>query len=230
MPGVPRQLQPLAVHVLPPVDIPGLPRLYSSEEARKCTRCGINKWTQVRRELDHVMIEGRWFCTAEALRAYIKKKTIKGVTPDGAARVTPLRQRACARTNGCDDQGARPAQKKAATAAQAVAPKSPSMKITDDGDRWTAVENPEPLHMSSMALNDGCVRAKSHRYLVMRRSKPASPKPHFSTKFVATAARIAPSVDRSEREAHRKDALGGGRRAKLAAAARARPTRCMGST
>jgi hypothetical protein len=88
MPGVPRQLQPLAVHVLPPVDIPGLPRLYSSEEARKCTRCGINKWTQVRRELDHVMIEGRWFCTAEALRAYIKKKTIKGVTPDGAARVT----------------------------------------------------------------------------------------------------------------------------------------------
>jgi hypothetical protein len=90
---MPRQLQPLAVHVLPPVDIEGLPRLYSSEEGRKCTRCGINKWTQVRREIDHVMIEGRWFCTAQALEAYIKKKTIKGVTPNGAARVTPLRRR-----------------------------------------------------------------------------------------------------------------------------------------
>ena len=86
---LPRQLQPLFVHVLPQVEIPGLPKLYSNEEARKFTRTGVNKWTRVKKEIDCIEIDGREWYTAHALLAYLRRKTRKGRPPEPRTKPPP---------------------------------------------------------------------------------------------------------------------------------------------
>jgi hypothetical protein len=102
------------VRVLPSTEIPGLPRLCTALEARQYLGAGQNKWTRIKREIDRVAIDGRDYWTIDALRAYVKRRTRKGVPPEprpappvpspakatkptklsaAAAKVTPLRRK-----------------------------------------------------------------------------------------------------------------------------------------
>ena len=86
---LPMQLQPLFVQVLPQVEVPGLPKLYSNEEAQKFTRTGVNKWTRVKKEIACVVIDGREWYTADALLAYLKRKTRKRRPPGPRTKPSP---------------------------------------------------------------------------------------------------------------------------------------------
>jgi hypothetical protein len=102
------------VRVLPSTEIPGLPRLCTAVEARNYLGAGQNKWTKIKREIDRVEIDGRDYWTIDALAAFVKRKTRKGVLPEprpaplvpspakatkpaklsaAAATVTPLRRK-----------------------------------------------------------------------------------------------------------------------------------------
>jgi hypothetical protein len=84
-----RLLWPTLVHCLPLAEVEGLPRLYSNAEARKFTRTGVNKWTRVKKEIDCVVIDGREWYTADALLAYLKRKTRKRRPPGPRTEPTP---------------------------------------------------------------------------------------------------------------------------------------------
>jgi hypothetical protein len=63
------------VRVLPAVDVAGLPKLFSNEEARVFLRIGINKWGRIKREIDCIEITGRQLYTLDALLTFTKRKT-----------------------------------------------------------------------------------------------------------------------------------------------------------
>jgi hypothetical protein len=96
---LPRPLRPLTVHQLPAVEVEGLPRLYSNEEARKFCRTGVNKWTIVKREIDCIMIQGRQYYTAEQLLAYLKRRTRKAAPPAPREKPPPKAAKPAASPN-----------------------------------------------------------------------------------------------------------------------------------
>ena len=100
--------------VLPSTAIPGLPELNTAAQSRNYLGAGVNKWTRIKRQIDCVVLDGREYSTTDALLAYVKRRTRRGVPPEprpgppvpspakatkpaklsaAAATVTPLRRK-----------------------------------------------------------------------------------------------------------------------------------------
>jgi hypothetical protein len=66
----------------PSIQTPGLPKLFTPEEARGYLAVGRNKWLAIRRDIDSIKIEGRHLYSGDALQAYLQRKTKKGHPPE----------------------------------------------------------------------------------------------------------------------------------------------------
>ena len=70
--------------------IPGLPTLLLPREAQNYLGVGRNKWVEIKRNIDSIVIDGRGeFFTPEGLQNYLRRKTKKARPPELWAKLPP---------------------------------------------------------------------------------------------------------------------------------------------
>ena len=60
-----------------PADLGDVPRLNDEKTARQKLKMAHNKWGQERQHIEHVKIGSRRFYTDDALRRYLRQRTVK---------------------------------------------------------------------------------------------------------------------------------------------------------
>jgi hypothetical protein len=72
-----------------PDELGDFPRMNCEDLSRRKVKVGVNKWYQIRDEIDHVKIGARRFYTDDALRAYLRRKTQRGQPNHGTRSDAP---------------------------------------------------------------------------------------------------------------------------------------------